>query len=98
MKTWLRTWRHLRFFLPPPLTPGEFKNKNKKLIQMFRDILIKLPADSPQVHECIKYFTSEALELFMYIPRNFLSGSLNYTLSELSFDAASAWCQQLHTC
>ena len=55
----------LRFFLPPPLTPGEFKNK--KLIQMFRDILIKLPANSPQVHECIKYFTSEALDSYLHI-------------------------------
>ena len=54
----------LRFFLPPPLTPGEFKNK--KLIQLFRDIIIKLPADSPQVHECIKYFTSEALDGYLH--------------------------------
>ena len=54
----------LRFFLPPPQTPGEFKNK--ELIQLFRDILVKLPADSPQVHECIKYFTSEALDSYLH--------------------------------
>jgi len=54
----------LRFFLPPPLTPSEFKNK--ELIQLFRDILVKLPADSEQVHDCIKYFTSEALDSYLH--------------------------------
>ena len=54
----------LRFFLPPPLTPAEFRNK--ELIQLFRDILVKLPADSEQVHDCIKYFTSEALDSYLH--------------------------------
>ena len=54
----------LRFFLPPPLTPSEFKNK--ELIQLFRDILVKLPADSEQVHDCVKYFTSEALDSYLH--------------------------------
>ena len=33
---------------------------------MFRDILVKLPADSEQVHDCIKYFTSSALDSYLH--------------------------------
>lgn len=54
----------LRFFLPRPPTPAEAENK--ELIQLFRDILVKLPADSEQVHECIKYFTSTALDNYLH--------------------------------
>ena len=54
----------LRFFLPPPSVPEECRNK--ELIQLFRDILVKLPADSEQVHECIKYFTSTALDNYLH--------------------------------
>ena len=53
----------LRFFLPPPPMPAELKNV--ELIELFRDILTKLPADSEQVHECIKYFTSTALDNYL---------------------------------
>ena len=54
----------LRFFLPPPSVPEECRNK--EIIQLFRDILVKLPADSEQVHECIKYFTSTALDNYLH--------------------------------
>ena len=53
----------LRFFLPPPPMSAELRDR--ELIELFRDILVKLPADSEQVHECIKYFTSTALDNYL---------------------------------
>ena len=52
-----------RFFLSPP--PMSTELRETALIELFRDILMKLPADSEQVHECIKYFTSTALDNYL---------------------------------
>jgi hypothetical protein len=50
----------LRFFLPPSVLPPECRER--ELLEMFKDVLTKLPAESADLHECIAYFTSTALD------------------------------------
>jgi len=54
----------LRFFLAPSKLPPECLER--ELIEMFRDILVQLPANSADLHECIKYFTSTALDQYLH--------------------------------
>ena len=54
----------LRFFLPPSALPPACRER--ELLQMFKDVLIKLPAASADLHECIKYFTSTALDQYLH--------------------------------
>jgi len=54
----------LRFFLPPPpLPPGCHK---RELLAMMKDILTQLPADNPDLHQCINYFTTTALDQYLH--------------------------------
>ena len=50
----------LRFFLPPPLTPGEFKNN--KLIQLFRDtaIIVNIPGAADLMEYCLQALLSHS--------------------------------------
>lgn len=50
----------LRFFLPPPALPPACRDR--ELTELFREVLERLPADSADLHECIKFFTSSALD------------------------------------
>ena len=54
----------LRFFLPPSALPPACRER--ELLQMFKDVLIQLPAASADLHECIKYFTSTALDQYLH--------------------------------
>jgi len=52
----------LRFFLQVPLPPVV---EERDIIDMFKEILVKMPADSPELHDCIKYFTNTALDQYI---------------------------------
>jgi len=52
----------LRFFLPVPLPPSVV---DREIIDMFREILVKLPSGSAELHDCIKYFTNTALDQYV---------------------------------
>ena len=54
----------LRFFLPPSILPPECRER--ELLEMFKEVLTKLPAESADLHECIKYFTSTALDQYLH--------------------------------
>ena len=54
----------LRFFLPPSILPPECRER--ELLEMFKDVLTKLPAESADLHECIKFFTSTALDQYLH--------------------------------
>ena len=45
----------LRYFLSVPLPPDVV---DRDIIDMFREILVKLPSGSADLHDCIKYFTN----------------------------------------
>jgi len=52
----------LRYFLSKPLPPDIV---DRDIVDMFREILLKLPSDSSELHECIKYFTTTALDQYV---------------------------------
>jgi len=53
----------LRFFLPPAPLPSE--TMEKEIVAIFRDILTSLPSEDKDLHECINYFTSTALDQYI---------------------------------
>jgi len=52
----------LRYFLSKPLPPDVV---DRDIIDMFREILVKLPSGSAELHDCIKYFTNTALDQYV---------------------------------
>ena len=54
----------LRFFLAPSNLPPECRER--EFLEMFKDVLVQLPAESADLHECIKYFTSTALDQYLH--------------------------------
>jgi len=52
----------LRYFLSVPLPPDVV---DRDIIDMFREILVKLPSGSADLHDCIKYFTNTALDQYV---------------------------------
>jgi len=54
----------LRFFLPPAPLPNE--TMEKEIVAIFRDILTSLPSEDKDLHECINYFTSTALDQYIH--------------------------------
>ena len=53
-----------RFFLPPSILPPECRER--ELLKMIKEVLTKLPAESADLHECIKFFTSTALDQYLH--------------------------------
>jgi hypothetical protein len=54
----------LRFFLSPSILPPECCER--ELLEMFKEVLTKLPAESADLHRCIAYFTSTALDQYLH--------------------------------
>lgn len=53
----------LRFFLkPPPLPPSV---EETTIVALFRDILTSVPSSSPEIHKCIEFFTTTALDQYV---------------------------------
>ena len=50
----------LRLFLPPAPLPPE--SMDMEILSIFKDILTTLPSNNKELHECINYFTSTALD------------------------------------
>jgi pimeloyl-ACP methyl ester carboxylesterase len=53
----------LRFFVkPPPLPPSV---EETTIVALFRDILTSVPSSSPEIHKCIEFFTTTALDQYV---------------------------------
>lgn len=53
----------LRYFLkPPPLPPSV---EEATIVSLFREILTSIPASSPEIHSCIEFFTTTALDQYV---------------------------------
>jgi len=53
----------LRFFMSPKIMPSW---REKDLLVLLHEVLTQLPAESPELHECIKHFTTNALDQYMH--------------------------------
>jgi len=53
----------LRLFMPPPPLPTE--SQDLEILKIFRDILTTLPSNNKDLHQCIQYFTSTALDQYI---------------------------------
>jgi len=52
----------LRYFLAKPLPPNIVE---RDIVELFREILLKLPSDSSELHDCIRYLTTTALDQYV---------------------------------
>jgi hypothetical protein len=53
----------LRFFMPPPPLPPS--HQGRTIVSLFKQILTKLPNNSDELHECINYYTTTAIDEYL---------------------------------
>jgi hypothetical protein len=53
----------LRFFLDPPPLPPSLEGRT--IVSLFKEVLTRLPRNSDQLHDCINYYTTTALDDYL---------------------------------